>query len=113
MVAADAIVDSLPKTDDGQLFGAYFHQDWDIDAEDWPDVIDQFRRDHTPEYCDETASEIDRLIDEPLNNDDLYQYMWRKLGCEYMPRPDLGGPDVREWLRRVAVALRRQTAHVR
>jgi CdiI immunity protein len=90
-----------------QFLGGYFHQDWGLEANDWQGIVEHYRSEQNLEEREAAASEIDRLLLEPMNTDQLGTYLFRELHCYYLPRPDLGGPDVREWLRQVAVALRR------
>ncbi|SEH66650.1 hypothetical protein SAMN04489835_2644 [Mycolicibacterium rutilum] len=30
------------STELAQFFGAYFHQDWDLEADDWQRIVDNF-----------------------------------------------------------------------
>jgi hypothetical protein len=46
------------------MFGAYFHQDWDTEGGDWPDLVRNFLRDTSVEDARVTAEEIDRLLAE-------------------------------------------------
>ena len=47
-------VDRIPDTvNDGsisaalyQFFAAYFHQDWDLEADDWEGIVDGYAADH-------------------------------------------------------------------
>ena len=89
-----------------QLFGAYFHQDWDTEGNDWPDLVRNFADDHCETELKATAAELDRLLADFTDDAALDQQLFNELGCYYMPRPDLGGPTVRRWLGEVAAALR-------
>jgi hypothetical protein len=90
------------------MFGAFFHQDWVTEGEDWPDLVRNFRGGQPPEELEAAARELDRLLGEFAGDEELEGYLLNDLGCEYTPRPDLGGPTVREWLGRIAAFLRRE-----
>lgn len=87
------------------LFGAYFHQDWDLEGKDWPDLIHNYRRDTPAVEAAAAAEEIERLLAENGPEATLVDRLL-EFGCYYAPRQDLGGPSVREWLVQVAEALR-------
>jgi len=88
------------------MFGAYFHQDWDTEGKDWPDLVRNFAQGMPPAELEAVAAELDRLgVDFP--DDAALDYeLLHVLGCEYIPRPDLGGPTVRVWLGQIAKFLR-------
>ncbi|CAA9348621.1 MAG: hypothetical protein AVDCRST_MAG68-3550 [uncultured Gemmatimonadetes bacterium] len=88
------------------LLAGYFHQDWDVEGSDWPDVLTVFRRDSTPAAAAGAADEIDRLLREYPGEEVLEQVLYGQFGCAYNPRPDLGGPSPRRWLQCLATALR-------
>jgi hypothetical protein len=89
------------------LFGAFFHQDWDTEGDDWPDLVRNFAQGHTVAELEATAAEVDQLLSDFPADVALEHELFRELGCEYDPRPDLGGPTVRVWLGQVAAFLRR------
>lgn len=88
------------------LFGAYMHQDWGADGEDWPDLVRNYATDQQRTELELTAAELDRLAGDFPEDTALEYQVFRVLGCEYDPRPDLGGPTVREWLVMIANFLR-------
>ena len=45
-----------------QMFGAYFHQDWDTEEDDWPDLVRNFAQGQPTAELEDTGTEIDRLI---------------------------------------------------
>jgi hypothetical protein len=90
-----------------QLFGAFFHQDWDTEGGDWPDLVHNFAHGQTCQELEATAAELDRLLRDFPVDGDLNEELFNVLGCEYDPRPDLGGPTVRVWLGQIAEHLRR------
>ena len=88
-----------------QFFGAYFHQDWSFDDSRWEGVVARFRRDVGREGCAAAAAELRDLLDQEASDDRLDTIVYRDCGCFFDPRPDLGGPTLREWLRQVASEL--------
>jgi hypothetical protein len=90
------------------LFRAFFHQDWDMEGEDWPDLVRNFSTGQPSAELQATADEIERLVADCPSDAELEHQLFRELGCAYYPRPDLGGPTVREWLGQVARSLRQR-----
>lgn len=89
------------------LFGAYMHQDWAVEGQDWPDLVRNFAQGEPGTDLAAVAAEVERLLTDFPEDAALSDQLFRVLGCYYAPRPDLGGPDVRGWLRQVADFLRR------
>jgi hypothetical protein len=89
-----------------QLFGAYFHQDWPLEGNDWPAIVAQYRGEVDPEDRRILPDAIDSLIESTPDDAELQRIVHRELECDYDPRPDLGGPTLREWLGQVAEALK-------
>jgi hypothetical protein len=89
-----------------QMFGSWFHQDWDTEGDDWPDLVRNFAE-AEPQHLKLAALEIDRLLASCGDDVELERILLEEFGCYYDPRPDLGGPSVREWLREVAELLLR------
>jgi hypothetical protein len=89
------------------MFGAFFHQDWDTEGKDWPDLVRNYCQGQPVEELHATAAELEQLLAASTDDVSLDDRLFRELGCCYDPRPDLGGPTVREWLRQVAAFLRR------
>jgi hypothetical protein len=89
-----------------QLFGAFFHQDWDAEGDDWPDLVHNFATGQPQSELDATAAELDRLVRDFPDDAELNHELFDVLGCSYTPRPDLGGPTVRAWLGEIARFLR-------
>jgi len=87
------------------LFGGYMHQDWDTGGRDWPDLVSNFVRDSASD-AESAASEIDQMLLDHINDAALRDEVFSELHCYFDPRPDLGGPTLREWLRQVASLLR-------
>lgn len=87
------------------LFGAWFHQDWGVEAEDWEGVVRLFAGDNPPAVVDAAAVELRALLDKTDSDSVLAHTVFNELGCCYTPRPDLGGPSVRQWLEQVWAEL--------
>lgn len=108
--------DGIPKTMNGQptyaleqFFGAYFHQDWPLEADDWQGIVDQYSASPT-----RTAQQLHVLaqdIDEFRNSrpaSDLHTALM-DIGGFYDPRPEL---TYVEWLGLVAERLRQRAAAI-
>ncbi|MFN0019267.1 MAG: contact-dependent growth inhibition system immunity protein [Pirellulaceae bacterium] len=89
-----------------QLFGGYMHQDWCNEGKDWPDLVRNFSRCESIADPSIVATEIEQLLASAPNDAALHDHVYREMNCYYDPRPDLGGPTVREWLTQVAAFLR-------
>jgi len=89
-----------------QMFGSFFHQDWDTEGDDWPQLVRNFAEDQPQTELDATAAELDQLVADFTIDISLDHELLDVLGCYYSPRPDLGGPTVRVWLGQIAAFLR-------
>jgi hypothetical protein len=86
-----------------QFFGAYFNQDWSLDASGPDDVIRQFIEDTgSASQAAGMAELIGRFIAE-ASGTDLESRLFRDLGCFYMPSAD--GVEAADWLRHVSSLL--------
>jgi hypothetical protein len=88
------------------LFGAFFHQDWDTEGDDWPDLVANYAGGQLAADLEATGAELDRLLADFPDDTALDHQLYCELWCEYDPRPDLGGPTVRAWLEQIAAWLR-------
>ena len=79
-----------------QLFGAYFHQDWDLAGPDWQTVLAEYVETAEPETVRRAASELSALLHDTPDDGELRRFVLDDLGCEYLPEP--GGLSMREWL---------------
>lgn len=95
--------DGSISTDLYQFFAAYFHQDWDLEAEDWQGIVDNYvNADPVAEPLRMLAQEIDGTR-AARSEADLSQFLLRKVGVCYDPRPEA---TFGEWLGQIAVRLR-------
>ncbi|CAN5525233.1 hypothetical protein BH09ACT7_BH09ACT7_56340 [soil metagenome] len=92
----------------GQFFGAYFHQDWDLEADDWQGIVDSYvNADLVAEPLRKLASEIDELRDAHPEAD-LKHFLVRTVGVDYLPEP----LTYCEWLGQIADRLREHAAAI-
>jgi hypothetical protein len=86
-----------------QFFGAYFHQDWDLEADDWQGIVDQFSASatRTSEQLNELADNLDHLTSQ--YSEDRLATVISSLGGYYNPRPEM---TFTNWLQQVAERLR-------
>jgi hypothetical protein len=100
--------DGSISTDLYQFFAAYFHQDWDLESDDWQGVVDNYiNADPVAEPLRTLAQQVDDLRNsrpEP----DLEQYVVRTVGVYYLPDP----LTYKEWLGQIADRLRAQAARI-
>ncbi len=86
------------------FFRAYFHEDWDLEADDWQGLVDGYVLDEEPnsELLRLLAKEIDDL-NEPRAEADMRAFVMYGLGAKYYPLPEM---SYEEWLSQVAARLR-------
>jgi hypothetical protein len=92
------------------MFGAYFHQDWDTEGDDWPDLVRNYLRDASVEDAGATADEIDRLLAEGDTEERLEERVLHEFGCCYDAHLEADGPGFRAWSGQVAGMLRAAVA---
>ncbi|WP_441958367.1 contact-dependent growth inhibition system immunity protein [Mycolicibacterium houstonense] len=91
-----------------QFFAAYFHQDWDLEADDWEGIVDGYAADHpAAEPLQTLAQEIDGLR-VARSEPDLEQFLVNTVGVYYGPEP----LTYKEWLGQIADRLRGQAARI-
>ena len=88
-----------------QLMGAYFHQDWDLDGDEW-DVLELFRRDE-PQLAATLGIEIERTLERYPDEAGLKSYILNELGGCFAA--DWNGGTYREWLTQIADRVRAAT----
>ena len=94
--------DGSISTELDQFFGAYFHQDWDLEANDWQGIVDNYvDEDPTPGPLLRLAEEIDDLR-RSRSEAELEGFLVRQVGVDYGPAP----LTYSEWLKEVADRLR-------
>jgi lysophospholipase L1-like esterase len=91
-----------------RFFAAYFHQDWDLEADDWEGIVDGYAADHpAAELLRRLAQEIDGLR-EARPEPDLEQFLVYTVGAYYEPNP----LTYKEWLGQIADRLRQHAAAI-
>jgi len=80
------------------LFGCYFHQDWNLYEESWRVILAEALLDSSENGLRELGSEINKLL---LDNSDeeLEEMRFPVFGCNYLPFDD--GMNTRQWLAEV------------
>ena len=86
-----------------QFFGAWFHQDWQLDAESWEAVARQFAESDGSAAATSAADSILALVQSEPDDASLAAKL-SQLGCEYWPG---AVRDLRPWLIALAHELRR------
>lgn len=100
--------DGSISTDLYQFFAAYFHQDWDLEADDWQGVVDNYvNADSTAGPLRTLAQEIDDLRGARAEPD-LEHFLVRTVGVYYGPQP----LTYKEWLGQIADRLRKQATAI-
>jgi hypothetical protein len=100
--------DGSISTDLYQFFAAYFHQDWDLEADDWEGIVDNYvNEDPVAGPLRTLAREIDDLR-EARPEPDLEQFLLRTVGVNYLPQP----LSYKEWLGQIADRLRQRAAAI-
>ncbi|OBG12524.1 hypothetical protein A5765_14295 [Mycolicibacterium celeriflavum] len=92
-----------------QFFGAYFHQDWPLEAEDWQGIVDHYAASsaRTSEQLRALATHIDEFRDGRPGSD--LPAAMLDMGGFYDPRPEM---TYAEWLGHVAERLRQHAAAI-
>jgi hypothetical protein len=100
--------DGSISTDLYQFFAAYFHQDWDLEADDWQGVVDNYiNADPVAGHLRTLAQEIDDLR-QARAEPDLRQFLVYTVGVDYGPQP----LTYKEWLGQIADRLRQKAAAI-
>ena len=87
------------------FFGAYFHQDWGLDAETAEQVISMYATDvKDPTTIDTLVDGIGAFIADHPDEDDLANALFLEMSCYYAPQGI--GESTREWLLHVAEAVK-------
>jgi hypothetical protein len=91
-----------------RFFAAYFHQDWDLEADDWEGIVDGYAADHpAAELLRRLAQEVDGLR-EARPEPDLEQFLVYTVGVYYEPKP----LTYKVWLGQIAERLREHAATI-
>ena len=113
MVRVDRIPDTMNdgsvSTDLYQFFGAHFHQDWDLEADDWQGIVDGYVAGTKPtaEKLWLLAEEIDNLH-YGRSEAELDRLVAYTIGVDYDPQP----MSYTDWLHQIANRLRQHAARI-
>jgi len=77
------------------FFGGYFHQDWDLDAQNYDEVLEMFVKQNPSNEVANVVKELDALLAMDLSNLELRKALTEDLLCCYIP-PCEGA--LKEWL---------------
>ena len=93
-----------------QFFGGYFHQDWDLMADDWQGLVDNYARDTSNDPPDEIRSLISDIEEFRLTHSEAeLDAALLQTGASYAPLP----PETYAgWLGKVAERLRQHAAAI-
>ena len=86
------------------FFSAYFHEDWNCDAENPESVVRSFVAEATPEERTVLANAIAKYAAGIASDKELEERLYRELGCYYLPSGS--GTSCRVWLEHIAEELR-------
>ncbi len=81
----------------------WFHQDWDLEARSWPELIEKFKIVASKERVKQVHSELKAFLKDTRDDDSLHELVYEEFGCGYDPRPEC---SVREWLTQLADTLK-------
>lgn len=88
-----------------QFFSGYFHEDWELEAEDPNGIIDIYLSQQADrEHPVSVAADLDALTSSELSDDALSSMLFKDLGCYYDPSVD--GLSARAWLQQVSRRLK-------
>lgn len=101
-------IDDIDRTDpswDGlwTLFAGYFHQDYDLEYEDWQSAVRDYRSGTTSSKITRTIEQLETLLDNLKEEGELKRAI-EEFGLGYYP--DIGGLTYRDWLIEIASMLR-------
>lgn len=89
-----------------QFFGGYFHQDWDVDASSWEEVVAMFVRASSAEEVRALREALVAWLEGAARVGQAS--LFTELGCYYDPAAD--GLTEREWVERIVGELSREVA---
>ena len=91
-----------------QFLATNFHQDWDLEADTWEGVVDNYvDEDPSAEQLRKLAAEIDDLLASRVE-ESLREFLVRKVGVDYLPDP----LSYHRWLSEIASRLRVRASEI-
>jgi CdiI immunity protein len=85
------------------LAQAYFHQDYDLEAEEPIRILTEFRRVEPPQTVEELRASLDWAVASETGEDGLAEVWLETAGASYDPRQD--GIAMSTWFHRMIDAL--------
>lgn len=85
-----------------QFLGAYFHQDWTVEASSATEIIQKFKSSASPSEIRIVVQELHQLLEKQFTEAQLAERLL-KVGCYYRPTAD--GRTHAEWLEWLAQEL--------
>ncbi|WP_103502932.1 contact-dependent growth inhibition system immunity protein [Streptomyces sp. SM14] len=85
------------------LAQAYFHQDYDLEAEEPIQVLAEFRDGEPPEVVEELRDAMERVLSSGVSEEELAALWLDRAGASYDPRHD--GTEMSLWFRQMIEAL--------
>lgn len=87
------------------LFGAYFHQDFDADFDDWQSAINFYRSGSSPSQVSRTIEQLENFLD-TFKSEDEIERATELLGLDVFPETE--EVTYRYWLEQVINVLRQE-----
>lgn len=100
------IAEKLPRL--AQFFGAYFHQDWDVEAANALGVICNYLKEEPISTVQQSIKEIEQLLAMNLDEEPLKNLLQSDLSCYY--DPTIYGISHSDWLHWVQASLKQGTS---
>ncbi|GGY13399.1 contact-dependent growth inhibition system immunity protein [Streptomyces minutiscleroticus] len=85
------------------LAQAYFHQDYDLEAEEPIQILTEFRDGEPPEVVEELRGAMERVLSSGVCEEELAALWLDRAGACYDPRQD--GIEMSVWFRQMIDAL--------
>ena len=85
------------------FIGCWFHEDWDMEASSWPELIEKFKIVASKERVQQVFLELKKLLKTTRDDQALEDMVYEEFGCGYDPRPE---HSLREWLTELGESLK-------
>jgi hypothetical protein len=79
-----------------EFFLAYFHPDWQLDADSGSEVVEDFVRTSDPKFVDRVKVDLRELVVEPISDAEMHDTIIREYSLFYDPTRD--NLTMRAWL---------------
>lgn len=91
-----------------QFFGAYFHQDWDLEAQEDEGIIRNYLQESSLTAVKQTITEITQLLAMNFSEKRLKKFLIHELGCFYNPTSK--GISYQDWLLWIENFIKKETS---